>query len=123
MINLAATVRKFSKKLARRQFGPEMIVDGYANAPAQTDGFITGYVVPVTGRNIQQLPEGCRETSSHVMYTVNEVATVSTQIPQSRADWVFFEGFWHMVMGVADHSQQGKFSIVGIQRLGSVPNA
>lgn len=122
-IDLSDLVREFSAPLPRRTFGEETIVGGYATPPAQVDDTIAGYVVPVSGRNIQQLPEGCRESSTHVLYTADAVATVAQQVPQRRAQEVFFEGFWHMVTGVADHSQQGGYAIAGLQRLGTVPVA
>lgn len=120
LIDLSRLVLKYSVALSRRTFAADVIASGYATATS-TDDTIYGYVVPVNGRNIQQLPEGCRESSTHIMYTASAVVTLSEQSPQRRANQIQFEGFWHMCIGAADHSQQGGFSIIALQRLGTVP--
>jgi len=87
-------------------------VDGVWIEGATTDSTITASIQPLTGEDMQELPEGRRESEGYKMYTSTQVRTVQGAGSNQNADRVVFKAKEYEVHQVNPWQNNSNFSVV-----------
>ena len=95
-----------SASFTRTRYAASTVVNGEPVAGATTTTTITGSVQPLTGREVERLPEGVRQRVTLKIYTTAELrAADPTTSPKRRGDEVTVDGEVFEVTEVSQHTQ------------------
>lgn len=87
-------------------------VNGLWVEGATTDSIITASIQPLTGEDMEELPEGRRESEGYKMYTSTQVRTVQEAGSDQNADRIVFNSKEYEVHRVNPWQNNLNFNIV-----------
>ncbi len=110
-LDVAAVVDGMAQPVTLLRYAAPTIAAGRASYAAPTSSTIAALVVPLSGRELDRLPEGVRQRARFAAFTTSTVRTASQEIGV-KADELVFEGeTW------ACEQEQGYRQVGGFARL------
>jgi|GEM_PF-1730130 len=106
----------FRTPITLRRPNPGTLVNGRWVEGAYVDSEITASIQPLTGEDMQELPEARRESEGYNMYTSTQVRTVQEAGSNQNADRVLFFGKEFEVHQVRPWQNNTNFTIVNHYR-------
>ena len=108
-LDLAAVVDSLSQPVTLRRYAAPTLTAGRPAYAAPTLSTIAAVVVPLSGRELDRLPEGLRQRARFAAYTTATVATVG-QEAGGKADELAFEGEIYVCELEQGYRQVGGFA-------------
>lgn len=106
----------FRSPVTLRRPAPGSYVNGRWVEGATTDSTITASIQPLTGEDMEELPEARRESEGYNMYTSTQVRTVQEAGSNQNADRIVFNGKEYEVHQVRPWQNNTNFTIVNHYR-------
>lgn len=106
----------FRSPITLRRPSPGSYVNGRWVEGATTDSTITASIQPLTGEDMQSLPEARRESEAYNMFTSTQVRTVQEAGSNQNSDRILFGGKEFEVHQVHTWQNNANFTIVNHYR-------